>query len=131
MNLIKFLTNWEYRHFKNKLRGVERMISDLVFKRFKTGEIREQVRQEYDNHKARLSSTEERLKTEKDKKLEDDKVILEREIGRLEAQMKQMDLDIFGSKPTDEYHNGLEGINHQIDALQELKVMVREYIKGL
>ena len=67
MNLIKFLTNWEYRHFKNKLRGVERMISDLVFKRFKTGEIREQARQEYDNHKARLSSTEERLKTEKDK----------------------------------------------------------------
>lgn len=131
MNIIKFLINWEYRHFRNKLRGVEKMISDLVFKRHKTGEIREQIRQEYDSHKARLSSIEERLKTEKVSQLEDDKVILEREISRLEAQMKQLDLDVFGSKPTNEFPNGVEGINHQIDALQELKVMVREYIKQL
>lgn len=140
MNIYKFITSWEYRHFVKKLRGVEKMTADLVFKRHKTREIREQIRQECDNNKARLSSIDEQIKIQKEsptmeegeiKRLDDNKVILEREISRLEQQVRGLDLEVEGSKPTEEFHDGLEGINHQIDALYELKGMIKNYLKEL
>lgn len=122
------------RHFKDKLQGVERMIYDLEFKKFKTNEIREGVRMEYDNQKSKLHVLEERTKNftgeEGDKKrLEDQVMLLKRDMERFEAQMKQLDLDVHGSKPTVEYPDGVQGINHQIDSLQELKVMLKDWVK--
>jgi len=140
MNIIKYTTSWKYRHFVNKLRGVERMTEDLISKRFKTLEIREQIRQECDNHKARLESLVQQIKNQTEtptmeegeiKRLEDNKVILEREINRLTQQMRGLDLDVEGSKPTEEFQNGLEGINHQVDALYELKQMIKAYFKQI
>jgi len=140
INIYKKLTNWKYRHFVNKLRGVERMTEDLIFKRFKTLEIRDQIRQECDNNKARLDSIEQQIKNQKEnptleegeiKRLDDTKVILEREIERLTQQMRGLDLDVSGSKPTNEFPDGLEGINHQIDALYELKQMIKAYLKQI
>lgn len=140
MNIIKYITNWKYRHFAKKLRGVEKMIEDLIFKRFKTLEIREQIRQEHDNNRARLSSIESQIEVQKTTptmeqgeiaRLDDTKILLQREIDRLQAQMKDLDLEVHGSKPTAEYQNGVEGIDHQIDALYELKQMVKAYLKEL
>ena len=123
-------------HFKLKLKGVEKMIYDLEFKMFKTSEIREDVRREYDQSKSRLSIIEEEIKNwpaDKDQgdkaRLEDKVVLLKRDVERFEAQMKQLDLECDGSKPTSEYPDGVEGINHQIDSLQELKLMLQEWIK--
>ena len=65
------------------------------------------------------------------KRLDDDEVLLKRDIERYEAQMKQIDLDIAGSQPTNEHPDGISGINDQLDSLRELKQMITEYIKQL
>lgn len=116
------------------------MIEDLLFKRFKTLEIREDVREEYDNLKARKTALELQIKSEKETptmeqgeiaRLDDKLVLLNRDIERSEAQLKGMDLDVYGSKPTNEYPDGVQGINQQLDALRELEKMIKDYIKTL
>ena len=134
------LTHWpvsKSKHFKQKLEGVNKMIWDLEFKSFKTREIREDVRREYDQQKAKLSIIEEEIKNwpkDKDegdrKRLEDKTELIKRDISRFEQQLKQLDLEITGSNPTNEYPDGVQGINHQVDSLQELKLMLREHIKN-
>lgn len=142
MNMVKYITNWKYRYFSRKLKGVKSMILDLEFKRFKTREIREEVRQTYDTSKAKLLSLETTIKQEKDKqgkgmaegdiaRLEDETVRLKRDIERYAAQIRQMDIDVEGSRETNEFPDGVAGINQQIDSLRELEGMLRDYIKGL
>lgn len=132
--------NNKKKHFKQKYVGIERMIWDLEFKRFKTQEIREEIRQKYDSDKARLSQLEEQIKTQKDKptmevgevaRLDDQKVLLEQAIKRQEDQLQGCDLEVQGSKPTNQYPDGVQGLNQQIENLQELKLMVRDWIKQL
>ena len=134
------LFNWKYRYFKSKLRGVEKLIADLEFKRFKTREIREEIRQEYDNLKSKLSVLEAQIKSQKEKptlevgeiaRLYDQKVLLDRDIERLLAQMKGLDLEVEGSKVTQEYPDGVQGVNQQLDALRELVGMLKSYVKDL
>ena len=132
--------NWKYRYFNAKLRGVEKMIEDLKFKRFKTLEIREEIRQTYDQSKSRFNILEAQIKVQKDKptmeegdikKMDDQIVLLEKDIKRYEEQMKALDSEVFGRKPDQEDHEGMQGINEQIDALYELKGMVNNYFKEL
>lgn len=125
-------------HFKAKLDGVEKMIFDLEFKIFKTKEIREDVRKEYEFMKSRiatLTSQIENFPKEKDQaekaRLEDDKVRAERDATRFEAQMKNIDSEIYGEKPTADNPNGIAGITDQIDSLRELKGMLKSWIKSL
>ena len=123
-------------YFKQRSKDITRQIWDLEFKRFKTLEVREEIRTAYDNHRGRLTALEERIKsftgTNEDKKnLEDDKVRLEKDIERYKEQMKMIDLEIEGSKPISDYPNGLEGINHQLDSLREVRQMVGDWIKTL
>lgn len=114
------------------------MIWDLEFKVFKTREIREDVRQEYDFMCSRHAAIEEKIKNwlkgENEGELareRDAKVIAERDRDRLLAQIKQLDVEIEGSKRTNEYPDGAEGIVQQIDSLRELKDMLRDYIKSI
>ena len=145
MNPIKFLISAKHRYFRKKLQGVRCMILDLEFKRFKTAEIREEVRQTYDQCKGKLLSLETTIKQEKEKdkkapgkmadgdvaRLEDETVRLKRDIERYEAQIKGMDLDVNGSRATNEYPDGVAGINQQLDSLRELEGMLKDYIKSL
>jgi len=133
-------TNAKKAYFKNLYKGVEKMIWDLEFKGYKTREIREQVRVQYDDHKAKLDLLEKEIKSENENptmekgdiaRLEDQKVILTRDSERLLNQLKQMDLDVNGSRPTSDYPEGVTGITQQLDSLHELKLMVRDYIKTL
>lgn len=132
--------NKKKKYFKNMLEGVERMIWDREFKRNKALIIREEVRQEYDKNKAKLDIIQTQIKAQKEsptleegeiKRLDDQEIILKRDIERYEAQMKQMDLDVQGSKKTNEYPDGFVGINDELDSLRELQVMVKNYIKTL
>lgn len=111
---------------------------DLEFKKFKTLEIREEIRQTHDSMKTRLNVLETTIKSEDKKptlnkderaRLDDQKVVLTRDIERYVAQMKDLDLQIAGSKPTNELPDGHNGIDQQLDALQELKLMVRDYLE--
>lgn len=141
--------NEKVKYFKHKLMGAQKMIWDFEFKKEKTLMIREEVRREYDGVRAKVSILEERMKSfpaldpEKngeDKKekwsdeqrgVDDEKIRLLQTKERFEAQMKQMDLDVHGSKPTNEYPDGVDGIDQQLESLRELQGMLKEYIKKI
>lgn len=132
--------NKKKKYFKEKLDAVEKTIWDLEFKREKTRSIREEVRVEYDTTKARLELINNQIKDQKEKptmsegdikRLDDDKVRIERDLTRYESQMKSMDLEVTGSQPTSELPDGHIGIDHQLESLRELKGMIKEYITKL
>lgn len=144
--------NQKKKYFKKKAEAIKRMIWDLEFKKEKTLMIREEVRREYDGVQAKLNIVEEKIKgfpklssekpedQEKEKKelwsdeqrgVDDERIRLEITRDRHQAQMKQLDVDVFGSKKTNEYPDGVDGIEQQLDALRELLGMVKEYLKKI
>lgn len=132
--------NKQKKYFKDKYDSIQKMIWDFEFKREKSKMIREEIRVEYDNNKSRLELLEAQIKSQAEKptmskddiaRLDDDKVKIEKDIERYKNQMKDIDLEIDGSQPTEELPNGQIGINHQLDSLRELLIMVKEYIKKL
>lgn len=132
--------NKQKRYFKKQLDGVQKMIWDREFKRVKTQLIREELRVEFDNLKSKLSTLETQITSQKEKpimeagdiaRLDDQKVLLDRDIERLLEKMKALDVEIVGSKPTSDYPNGVQGIDQEIDALRELQIMLNSYIKEL
>lgn len=129
------------KHFKKKFQDVDKTIWDMEFKRFKTLEVREEIRQEYDNVRSKIYALESQLTTEKDKdkktpkeelnKVKDQLEILKKDEQRYKDQMQQIDIEVQGMKANAEYPNGLAGINQTLDSLRELKDMIRDYIKTL
>ena len=123
-------------HFKQKYEGTQKMIWDLEFKIFKTREIREEIRKEYDFMQARIEASKKQIADSitaepERKRIEDQLVLAERDAGRFLEQIKALDLEISGSKPTDQYPDGVTGIMNQIDSLRELQEMLNEWIKKL
>lgn len=125
-------------HFKGKLDGVSKMIWDLEFKVFKTREIREDIRQEYDFMVSRVDNFDKSIKTwpekgdvNERKRVEDQKELAERDRDRLLAQVKQLDAEISGAKSTNENPEGHIGITEQIDSMRELQGMLRDFIKSI
>jgi len=132
--------NKQKKHFQEKLVGVDKMIWDMEFKREKTRTVREEIRQVYDQSKAKLHAKEEQIKQQAETptmeageiaRLDDDKVLLEKDVKRYEEQMAGLDIEVNGAAPSSDYPEGIQGINIQIDSLQELKQMLKEYIKNL
>jgi len=123
-------------HFRQKLEGTQKMIWDLEFKAFKTREIREDVRQEYDFLKSRIATLEAQIENwpadrdEAEKQtLVDQKARAEVDRDRFEEQMKRLDVEVEGSRPTNEHPDGYDGIVQQIESLQELVGMLRDWVK--
>jgi hypothetical protein len=131
MNIFKRILNWKYRYLVGKHQAVEKMILDLQFKRYKTREVREEIRAQYDSHQARLASVLDRLKLELSKEdkaaLEDQKVLLERDSERYKKQIDALDIEVNGAAPSNDFPEGVQGINSQIESLEELKLMLRDY----
>jgi len=114
------------------------MIWDLEFKVYKTREIREDIRQEYDFMQSRIETFTTQINSwpkdgnvDERKRVEDQKVLAERDRDRLLAQIKQLDLEIEGAKPSAENPAGHDGIAMQIDSLRELADMLRGWLKTL
>mgnify|MGYP001579821389 FL=1 len=125
-------------HFKGKLDGVSKMIWDLEFKVFKTREIREDIRQEYDFMVSRVDNFDKTIASWPEKgdagelaRVKDQKVLAERDRDRLLAQVKQLDAEISGMKPTNENPDGAIGITEQIDSMRELQTMLKDFIKSI
>lgn len=125
-------------HFKGKLAGVEKQIYDFEFKLAKTQMIREEIREQYDQMKSRIMTLEDQIKNwpkDKDegdrKRLEDDKIRAEVEVKRYEGQMKNLDEQMYGAKPTNENPEGVQGITYDIDSMRELSEMLREHIRSI
>lgn len=130
----------EKLYFRAKANGVQKMIWDYEFKRAKTRAIREDIRKQYDQDKSKLAIIITQLgKEEKNPtmekgdlaRLEDEKVRLEKDLERWEAQMKGLDLEVEGSKKTQEFPDGVMGINQTLDSLRELQKMVKDYTKRI
>lgn len=122
-------------YFKGKFKGTERLIWDLQFKRFKTLEIREDVRKEYDYMQSRIASIEEDIKNFKGEKadkavLEEKKILAEKDRDRLKNQVDQLDAEVYGAKPSQANPQGVIGLDEQMDSMVELKGMLKDYIKG-
>lgn len=141
MNILKYITNPKYKYFIKKNRGVQFMIYDQEFKRFKALEIREEVRQDYDRMKARLETLDGMIAKESEagglketnvdefKRLEDNKVLLEKDIQERVNSMNDIDAEINGTKPSMENPNGSHGINQLLDSLRELQGLIKNYVK--
>lgn len=116
------------------------MLEDLIFKRYKTFYVREQIRQEYDNLKSRLEVLKTQIASEKDKpslsederkRLEDQEALHNKDIERKVEQMKQLDIEVNGAKPSNELPEGHQGLNDTMEALRELRNVTKKYIKEL
>lgn len=121
-------------HFEHRLQATRASIWDLQFKAFKTREVREGIRQEYDYVQAQLKSLEEKIPTatpDEVGRLKDQKELAERDLKRFVLQMRELDLEVEGSRPTVEMPNGHDGVMMQIDSLRELETMLTDWISGL
>lgn len=125
-------------HFKQKLLGTTKMIWDLEFKLFKTRELREQIRVEYDFMQSRVVALDKTIAEwpkDGDKaelaKATDSKVIAERDRDRLQNQIAALDIEISGAPASAEMPEGHIGIVQQIDSYRELTGMLRDYIKSI
>lgn len=127
--------NSKKSHYKNKLKGTTKMRWDLEFKVAKTEQIREEVRKEYDYMKSRVSTIEESLNNEKDEaqkaNINDKKVVAEKDAERLLKQIQALDIEVNGTKPCEQYRDGVTGIVDQIASFKELEGMLKKYIKAL
>jgi len=133
------ITKWsQKRHFKQKIRGIQKAIWSLEFDRFKTAEIREEVRKQYDNVQAKLSILKAQLESDSDKPSMEKKQREETEMAvkrleedskRHQAQMDELDTRIHGAEPTEENPEGVKGINQDLESFRELQTMLSDYIK--
>src|SRR3990167_7888724 len=139
MNIYKYVFNWKYKHFVKKKRSVLMMVEDLQFKKFKTLQIREKEREDYTSICSRLGDINERIKSEKGeptlstdeiKGLDDQKALLERDKERKELRLKEIDIEIQGTRPTDEYPDGADGIEQQIELLHNLAHTIDIWLKA-
>ena len=127
-------------YFKKKLKGIEAMIWDLQFKKYKTLYVREQIREEYDQVRSRIEILRTQINSEKDKptlsvdefkRLEDEGVRAIKEVEKKKSQMDHLDMEINGAKPTADLPEGHQGLNETLEALRELKQVTQQYLKGL
>lgn len=123
-------------HFKNKLQGTRKMRYDMEFKLFKTQEIREELRKEFDFMGSRVAAIEDNIKNfkgPKDEKagIEDKLEIAKRDYDRLKGQMQNLDIEMFGAKPSAERPDGHIGIKEQIESMLELEDMLEEWIQKI
>jgi hypothetical protein len=136
---MKLFKSKEYKYFKRKLQGVYYAILDHEFKRFKTLEIREEIRQEYDNIKARIALLQNKKEEEAKKglpknelaRIDDEIVLAEAERDRFEKQIKGLDREVYGAKPSADEPNGFDGIEQTLESFHELEQMLKDYIKRL
>lgn len=141
MNVFKFLTNWRYRYWYKKIKGMKKMIEDEKFTAYKTSELREEVRGEYDQEQARLDNLDRRIKNKKDtiaeigegefKRLEDEKIITEAKSKGLQEEMDTLTMKVKGGKPTQEHPAGVIGSEQTIEKLHDLIDFVKHYIKDI
>lgn len=143
--IYKWIVSSQYRYFTRKLKQVGYTIWDMEFKRFKSSEVREEMRQLYDWTKSNTAMLEEKLKTQKEKKDGDPTKMPEGDIARIDDEIvrskvkeeetlksvKDMDIQIDGAKPSVDYPDGLQGLIQQIEALRELRQMIEQYLKKI
>lgn len=128
------------KYFEKQIDKIEERIWFEEFNRYKMQEDREESRKSLEQAKSSLMALEEKIKSQKDNptmekgeiaRLDDQKVLLEKDIEKMEESLKASDIMINGSKPTAELKDGFVGVNNTIAKLTEGKQMLKEYLKQL
>lgn len=128
-------------YFKKQVRDLDYQIADLEFKRFKTQEAREEIRKDYDVSKSQLEALISEMATEDAKKgndptklnkderarLDDRKVIMERNIKRKEVGRDEGDPGAYVMNLKD-FDQAIAVSNSQLDQLRSLKNLLKDYI---
>ena len=129
-------------YFKKQYKDLDVQIADLEFKRFKTKEGREEIRQFYTDLKAKLEALKEQMKLQDKMSNEDPKKLSKDERNRLDDDQVRLELQ---TKRTEQgrgegdggdyimnlkdFDQMLNTANSQLDQLRSLKGLVKEYIK--
>lgn len=130
----------QIKHFKKMINGVEHTICDHEFKRYKIRSEREAIRQNYDSIQSKLDLLNTQIESEKEKKtlekgerarLDDQKILLEKDTETYLEQMRILDAEVEGLAPSKDYPQGIKGVNGQLDQLHELIAIIKDYIKVL
>lgn len=124
--------------FKAKLKQTRQTIWDLEFKIFKTREIREEIRQQYDQMLSRIDNLKGQIANwpadadpAEKARIADQQALAERDAERFVRQMQMLDAEVDGLKPTVDHPNGQIGISEQVDSVREVSSMITDYVKTL
>lgn len=124
------------KYFQKQYKDLVFQIADIEFKRFKTKEGREELRQEYDKMKSKREVLKEQIELEKKagkksideiKGMEDDLVRLEQQIKYTEEGKPDSDQSNYVMNLKD-FDSAIALNNSQIDQLRSLRGLLKEYI---
>ena len=141
--LLAWFVLWIVRNFprdnkityiKQSIKGIDRRLIDLEFKRFKLEELREGVRREFDRMfevvetlKAKVFSLKESKGDENAiKELEGQLEKYTKDLEGLKQQIGQLDGEISSTNP-----ELPQSVNSQIEVAQEFKKMLVQYLKQI
>lgn len=129
-----FVTNMfnkKKKYFQTMLAEMQKVIWDLEFKKFKTMQVRENNRRQYD----RASDALQRVTVESNAKPENKELLaqkenIERSVTNIKAEIDTMDQMISGAEPSEINPEGVEGITQKLDSFVELKGYLQRFIKN-
>lgn len=130
----------EKKYNVKKLVGLTYALYDIYFKRFKMSVRREEERQKYDNTKAKLETLNQQIKQQKENptmpkgdiaRLDDEKIRLEEDIKRYEANLKVYDEIIKGIPKSSEHPEGVPGLEDEIRNARDTVEIMKIYIKQI
>lgn len=136
--MIKYLFNWKYRYFRKLVQDADQRLAELEFKIYSARELREEARQDYDGGTQRLSMLREQIAAEdknpklsKDERarLDDQEVLLKKDIETAIEGLKSLDKEIEGSRKTNELPDGYHGMVQEVDAWKARKEMILDYME--
>lgn len=140
LELIKLILVYRkptVKSYLNKvLEGLDKEVWNADVATYKWRIQREDVRGQYDQVKAGLTSLEEKLKDYKGKpedkgKLEDEIVRAEADVKKLETTLSTIDIVLTGAKPSAELPEGRQGLNELKESKQDMIAITKKYIKTL
>lgn len=124
MNIIKYLTNKEYRYHARKLPSIQRDIWKYEFTLNIARQTREKIRKERDRVIENKKIIEDKLAKEKTKELTDQLEQMKKDLESSEKEMKEIDNGIQGIP-------GELGYLEKLEKLSELRKMYKQYLQSL
>lgn len=117
-------------HFEAMLNDVEKVLSELEFKKFVALNEREFERRKYDMSVDALSRIEARIKAGEpvDEKTLEEKKSVEKYRDDIKKQIDAIDASIAGGAPSDLLPDGAEGIDNKMKTWAQKREYIRAFI---
>ena len=120
-------------HFKKQIKRATEALWTLEFRLFEAREMREERRRQRDRSQEDLNVLDNRLPQDMPQEEKDSLLAKRKEMQEyheyITDQLKALDIEIEGLKPSEKDPQGYQGILDQIDALRGRIEMYKDYIK--